>query len=256
MQSETTDIAVVDELNGSATTNHPVTPMEMLGRAIERGVDADTLDKLMALKERFDAAEARKAFDAAMSEAKAKMPVIHKGREVDFVGKNSGLQTNYRFEDMGIIAKTVDPILSEFGLSYRFRTEQHEGGAISVTCIVSHRDGHSEENTLTAGRDETGNKNNLQQVGSTITYLQRYTLKAALGLAASEDTDGARPDEADTISEEQRDEILDRASAIGAGVDKLCRVLRVDAIQFLPQRDYERALEIIKVKELSMSRQG
>ena len=49
-----------------------------------------------------------------------------------------------------------------------------------MTCVVSHRLGHSEENTLTAGRDESGNKNNIQAVGSTITYLQRYTLKAAL----------------------------------------------------------------------------
>ena len=54
-----------------------------------------------------------------------------------------------------------------------------------MTCVLSHRDGHFEETTLTAGRDDSGKKNAIQQVGSTITYLQRYTLKAALGLAAA-----------------------------------------------------------------------
>lgn len=65
---------------------------------------------------------------------------------------------------------------------------------VTVTCIISHRDGHFEENTLSAGRDESGNKNSIQAVGSTLTYLQRMTLKASLGLAASDDDDGASAD--------------------------------------------------------------
>jgi hypothetical protein len=75
-------------------------------------------------------------------------------------------------------------------LSYRFRTETPINGPVIVTCIVSHRDGYSEENSLSAGRDDTGNKNSLQAMGSAITYLQRYALKASLGLAAGIDDDG------------------------------------------------------------------
>jgi hypothetical protein len=43
---------------------------------------------------------------------------------------------------------------------------------------------------LRAGADQSGAKNSIQAIGSTISYLQRYTLKAALGLAAANDDDG------------------------------------------------------------------
>jgi hypothetical protein len=56
-------------------------------------------------------------------------------------------------------------------------------------CIVEHRDGHSEDTSLTAQPDNSGKKNSIQAIGSTITYLQRYLLKLALGIAASKDDD-------------------------------------------------------------------
>lgn len=168
-----------------------VTPMDMLDRAVASGASMETLDKLMALQERWERNQARKAFDEAMASAKAEIPVISKNRHVGFDSKKPGsARTDYRHEDLAEIARTVDPILGKYGLSYRFRTTSNPNEPITVTCIVSHRLGHSEENTLLGPRDDSGNKNSIQQVGSTLTYLQRYTLKAALGLAASEDDDG------------------------------------------------------------------
>ena len=105
-----------------------------------------------------------------------------------------GGETSYQHEDLGEIARVVAPILAKHGLSYRFRTTSEINQPVSVTCIVSHRAGHTEDNTLVAGADNSGKKNVIQAIGSTITYLQRYTLKAALGLAAATDDDGAKAD--------------------------------------------------------------
>lgn len=167
---------------------YALTPMAILNNAVDGGADVATLTQLLTLQERWEKNEARKAFDAAMSDAKANMPKITKGREVDFT--HNGKRTNYRYEDLASIAETINPVLSEHGLSYRFRTESPPNAPISVTCIISHRLGHSEENTLSAPRDEGAGKNSLQAIGSAVTYLQRYTLKAGLGLAASYDDDG------------------------------------------------------------------
>jgi hypothetical protein len=168
-----------------------LTPMDMLDRAITSGAGIEVLTKLMDLQERWDKNQARKAFDDALSAAKIEIPIIIKNRQVGFDAKAPGKSsTNYRHEDLAEIARTVDPILGKYGLSYRFRTTSLPNEPVTVTCIVSHRLGHSEENVLCAGRDETGNKNSIQALGSTLTYLQRYALKAALGLAASNDDDG------------------------------------------------------------------
>lgn len=165
-----------------------LTPMQILSNALDRGADVASLEKLMELQERWQRNEARKAFDVALSAAKNEMPTIRKTNEVDFTtGKG---RTHYKFEDLASIANAVNPILSKFGLSYRYRTSSAPNEPVVVTCVLSHEQGHSEENTLSAGRDDTGNKNSIQAIGSTVTYLQRYTLKAALGLAASQDDDG------------------------------------------------------------------
>lgn len=188
-----------------------ITPMEMLDRAIASGASIEILEKLMGLQERWERNNARRAFEAAMALARAELPIIIKNREVDFSTAKG--RTNYVYEDMASISKAVDPILAKHGLSYRFRTTQ-DGGTVTVVCILSHRDGHSEENALSAARDDSGNKNSIQGVGSTVTYLQRYTLKAGFGLSATKDDDAAATKEEDYDTSQWTDKLL------AAGVDR------------------------------------
>jgi hypothetical protein len=163
--------------------------MDIVRAALQTG-NVELYREAVSLAKEMDAIAARKAFDNAIADAKAEIPTIRKNREVSAPDKNGKTGPKYRFEDLAEIARTIDPILGKHGLSYRFRVASPIGQPITVTCIVSHRAGHSEETTLTAGRDDGPGRNAIQQVGSTITYLQRYTLKAALGLAASQDDDG------------------------------------------------------------------
>lgn len=163
-----------------------VTPMQMLQIAVSKGADLEYLQKLMDLQERWEKNLARKAFDAAISAAKPKIKPILKNREVDFTSQRG--RTNYVYEDFAQVASQVDPVLAEHGLSYRHRSVQN-GKTMTITCVLSHREGHFEETSLSADNDESGNKNSIQAVGSVATYLQRYTLKLALGLAAAKDDD-------------------------------------------------------------------
>lgn len=224
-----------------------MTPMDMLNKAVSQGANIDVLEKLMSLQERWEANQARKAFDEAMASAKADIPVIIKNRTVDFTSSKG--RTHYRHEDLAEVARTVTPILARHGLSYRFRTSSAVNEPVVVTCIVSHRDGHFEENTLTAGRDDSGNKNNIQAVGSTLTYLQRMTLKAALGLAASDDDDGvASAGTPETISENQMAQLVDLAEAVGADKTALCKYLKIPSLASLPAKDFDRAVAALNKK--------
>lgn len=227
-----------------------ITPMTMIDRALASNATPETLERLLALQERWEANQARKAFDEAMAAAKAEIPVILKNRVVDFTGK-TGIRTHYRHEDLGEIARTVDPILAKHGLSYRFRTQSPIGEPVTVTCIVSHRDGHSEENTLVGPRDDSGNKNPIQSVGSTITFLQRYTLKAALGLAAAEDDDGRKSDataEDGPITEDQVKAIQKMADDVGADLARFCAYFKIEAVPDLPRSQFERAMTSLEKK--------
>lgn len=224
-----------------------VTPMEMIDRALTSGAAPETLEKLLALQERWESGQARKAFDEAMAMAKAEIPTIRKNRTVDFTSSKG--RTRYKHEDLAEIAETVSPILSKHGLSYRFRTNAVPNEPITVTCIVTHRLGYSEETTLCGPRDDSGNKNAIQQIGSTLTYLQRMTLKAALGLAAAEDDDGARSEvAASPISREQTSKVLALVEETGTDIAKFCQYLGVEAVPDITTTDLPRALAMLEKK--------
>jgi hypothetical protein len=164
--------------------------MQLLQFAMSQGADIQKLQQLMELQERWEANQARKAFEASMSQAKAEIKPIIKNREVDFQSKREGAgRTNYEYEDYAAVAEHVDPILAKYGLNCRHRPKQ-DGNKLTIICKLAHRDGHFEETELTVTNDESGNKNSIQSIGSAATYLQRYTLKLALGLAAKKDDDG------------------------------------------------------------------
>ena len=222
-----------------------VTPMSMIERAVERGADVAMIEKLMQLEERHRANLGRRSFDQAISNAKAEIPAIRKNRQVDFTtGKG---RTSYKHEDMAEIARTVDPILSKNGLSYRYRTAQ-DGGTVTVTCILSHRDGYCEETTLSSGIDQSGNKNHIQAVGSAATYLQRYTLKMALGLAATEDDDGRAAEAVKVINADQFQTLQGLIEQAEADEAKMLHWLRAEALEELTLKQFDTAVSMLRKK--------
>lgn len=164
-----------------------ITPAAMIQQAIASGSGVEVMERLLALQERHDAFQARKAFDDAMADLRKTLPRITKSREVDFTGK-TGVRTQYRFEDLAEITEALSEPMSNVGLSFRWYTDNVQSG-VKVTCRITHRDGHFEETSLVGPLDASGNKNPIQAIGSAVSYLQRYTLKAAVGIAAAHDDD-------------------------------------------------------------------
>lgn len=160
-----------------------MTPNALLALAIQKDIDLDRLTKLMDLQERWEKNEAKKAYVAAMTAFKKDPPKIIKDMHVEFDTQRG--KTSYNHASLGNVVATLTEVLSSHDLSAHWNTKQ-ENGSVSVTCSITHVSGHSESITLQAPPDNTGSKNSIQQIGSTITYLQRYTLLAICGLATNE----------------------------------------------------------------------
>jgi len=172
-----------------------VTPVDLLRRALDSGADLDRLERLMDLQQRYEENEARKAYVADMAEFKRNPPEIIKDKQVGYTGKDGFV--GYSHASLGNVTTAIVEGLAKHGFSHRWDTEQ-SGANVTVTCVLTHRMGHSERTTLTAAKDDSGKKNNIQQVASAITYLQRYTLLAATGLATKDQDDDATKAELDT----------------------------------------------------------
>ena len=166
----------------------PSKPSDIIQLAVTQGADLEKLEKLMELQERYEANEAKKKYTEAMAAFKANPPEIMKDRHVRY--QTSKGVTEYKHSSLANVTDKINKALSTNGLSAGWSTKQ-DGDNITVTCTITRWEGHSESTSLTAKPDMSGAKNAIQAIGSTISYLERYTVLALTGLATHDmDDDG------------------------------------------------------------------
>ena len=233
----------------TALVQHDNPYMSMALKAMELG-KVDQLDKLLDLQMKWDAEQARKAFVAAMAEFKAEAGgiTIAKSKLVSFTTSKG--TTEYMHAELHDITRALVPVMAKHGLSHRWVLEQ-TGKDIKVTCVMTHRDGHSESVQMTAQADDSGGKNSIQAIASTKTYLERYTLLAATGIATGgeHDDDGrsfGQQAPPERITEEQAKILTDLMAVYVTKPDKFFDWIRsasnchhVQVISDLPANQFQ-----------------
>lgn len=168
-----------------------LTPMDLLQMAVSQNLDVEKLERLMQLQREWKKDQAREAFVEAMNAFKKSPPVIAKNKHVKITPKDpTKYGAEYDHATLDNVCDKITKALSAHGISHRW-TIDDSTQPMKVTCVLTHELGHSEETAMRGNPDETGSKNALQARSSTVTYLERYTLLAATGLATGvPDDDG------------------------------------------------------------------
>jgi ERF superfamily len=218
--------------------------------ATNPSLNLEVFDRLLKARHDEEDRAAKRAYLDAKAKAKGELPPILKTRLVDYAHKDGRGRTKYKYEDLFDITQVVDPILAKHGLSYSHRVTQN-GAKITVTCIFSHADGYSEEFPQEGVEDTSGQKSANQAVTSTITFMQRATLKQALGLAAGRDDDGAGGTSVQIVSE-QANELRQLFEQTGRSVDTMLKLIGVDEIDQMNVDQFMRvraALNLAKAEQ-------
>ena len=218
-------------------------PVESIMQSIGEGADLEKLKGILELQLQWEANEARKAYVVAMTEFKSNPPEIFKDKKVSF-GQG---KTSYSHASLFNVTDKINSELSKHGLSASWTTQQN--GEVSVTCKITHIKGHSEETTLSAGADNSGSKNSIQAIGSTITYLQRYTLLALTGLATHDQDDDGQAIGESYITPEQVHTLMDWILDTGTDTDKFCQYMKTSSIEEIPVSKYAQAISALKQKK-------
>lgn len=227
MKNDTKEIAIQE------------TPHDMIRLAVQSGADLEKLEKLMVLQERWEANEARKAYQKAVSDFKKNPPRVTKDKQ--------NVQYKSMYTTLGNLVNTVNPELSKHGLSASWEISQN--GIITVTCVLTHQQGHSERTSASAPADTSGSKNAIQQIKSTITYLKAVTFESITGLASTDanlDDDGNGAVE--TITKKELNSILDMVADKGVEPDKLLAFLKLDDFENMPKAKYQQAMALLEKK--------
>jgi hypothetical protein len=175
---------VADQPLTSAAEMIPASsPMQLVERAMAAG-NMELVERFMALQERWEAAQAKKAYIVAFSQFKQNMPDVIK----DMLNK----QYDSEYSSLANLVNEVSKVMAKYELHHQWDPVV-SGNVITMKCIVTHSGGHSETVTIPGPPDTTGAKNQLQQIKSAITYLEGATFQAITGVvarAANKDDDG------------------------------------------------------------------
>lgn len=226
-------VMVVREIDNS--------PAGMIRTAVAGKASLEQLEKFITLQERYEANEARKAYHQAMADFKVNPPKIEKDKKVSY------LNVKYNHASLANVTEKISSALSKCGLSASWITTQSDK-LISVTCKITHFRGHSEITMLSAAPDETGSKNSIQAVGSTITYLERYTLLALTGLATYDMDDDGKGATVEYLDTKQINFILDNLTELEAPIKQFLVYMKIESLEKMPKTDYQKALAAIEAK--------
>lgn len=216
--------------------------------ATDPNVDIDKMGRLLAMQERIMSRNAETAFNEALAAMQPELP------EIDQKGRNTNTSKTYaKWED---IHEGITPVLAKYGFALSFKTE-HSEKTVSVTAILRHRDGHSDQTSLPLPVDAGAGRNAVQSVGSSVSYGKRYTACALLNIRSrGEDDDGRKGGgRSNYITETQVLEVeslLGHIKATDAERKRFLSWLKVEAVEEIHTKDYHGAVKFLKNKRDEM----
>lgn len=216
-------------------------------------VDAAKMTGIYDLQERVLARQAEAEFNMAFAELQADLPRIKKSGKVEYPkdktkpdGPKEKAFNFARYED---IDEIIRPIMMRHGFSMSFDSGMRDGGGVTVTGRLLHRGGHARSSTVPLAVDASGGKNNLQGIGSSISYGKRYAVVMLLNLVfEGEDDDGVRGGTV-FIDDAQLQQVQQLAEEVSADPEAFCRFMGVTAYPDIQKKDFAKAINALMAKK-------
>lgn len=235
------------EGRGVVAHSAPPPPDTIMGllflAARDPGFDVAKFEVLAKLQERAEDRQAEIEFNRAL----ARLPSmrVRKNGRVD-LGAGKGSYPFARWED---ITKIIEPMLSAEGFKLTFDSapRQADGGGLIVTGTLLHRDGHSRSASMPLALDSGPGRNNLQAMGSTLSYGKRYCAEMLLNIVREgDDDDGQGANE--LITDEECNELSVGLTETRSDLNAFLAFMGVAAIPDIQKRDLTRARNAIAQK--------
>lgn len=218
--------------------------LSMIRNALESpNTSVEVLRELLAVRREYEADEARKAYHDAFARFKREPLHIYKTAQ-----RSQGPLTGQKYAELADFTRVIAPAMAKHGLSSSWRITIDKADWIEITCTVTHAGGHSESVAMGGPIDTGAGRSAIQARASSVTYLERYTLKMITGLAEQgDDSDAAESNQAAaTLDEEQIAAIEALITEIGIDRFKFLEFCKADSVASIPQYKYRKAIQALE----------
>jgi hypothetical protein len=224
--------------------------------AANPNVDVAKMKELLAMQREIATEQARMAFTEAF--IAMKLPTIRRDGRIEIEGRHGKKGGAMRYATFENINSVIEPILRQHGFAMWFEPDIGEDGKIVMRGHLDHIRGHGKSCAISLPLETSGAKNNVQGVGSSISYGKRYAAIALLNIVShapeDQDLDGNAPP-SEFVTDEQLDQLVKACEVVSAPQDKLVAYLNskrpkghpeLDALARLPASRFQEALDTIK----------
>lgn len=234
--------------------------------AANPAVDVAKMQALLQMQREIVAEEARIAFTEAFVAVQSELPTINKTGKIVVPPKDGKTGHVTPYATFNEINKVTRPILQKHGFALSFSTDAGPDGRLIVRGTLSHIRGFSRETTLALPLETGGSKNNVQGVGSSMSYGKRYAAIALLNLVSDaledRDDDALRAGRTDRktasvvidgeivdevgpakISKQQFDTLVRKIAQSGLASARFCESYKIDKVADLPAALFDEAMK-------------
>ena len=244
-----------DEPGKAVATTDPTGVNALVEMALQmETVNVDALERLIAMRERIEDREARKAYFDALGAFQNECPPILKMDDGLKTGKGASAKTVSWYAKLPRILAIAGPVLRKHGFSWRWDTQVSEQSQ-RVVCELTHVLGHSETSEFTAPVTKVSplTRDHQDNAGA-VTYGMRYSLVLVTGIVTADvDNDGAGPPPG-TVSAEQAMALEATAKEVGANLTRFLDVFGVKTFVEIPEHRHAEAVSLLEQKRAENAR--
>lgn len=234
-----------------ATSSDSVSILGIIAQAAtDPRVDVVKMQALLDMQERVMARQAEADFNAALARMNTDQLRVRKNGTVD-LGPGKGSYKFARWEDMD---RVIRPIMQREGFTLSFDTAPKEGGGIIVTGTLLHSRGHSKSASIPLALDTGAGRNNLQAMGSTLSYGKRYCAEMLLNIVREDEDDDGQRGGALFITLEQAEQIEALLTETKSDRVGFMRYFGIEAITEIRAEQFTAAVNSLNVKKSKMAR--
>lgn len=224
-------------------TKAPATSLaESLMRLIaDPNVGPEKLEMLLKMQAQTIEARAREDFHLAFADLSAELPQVEREGRVQLSrgDKSLGSYKYARWEDMD---RAIRPVLAKFGFGISFSSIVDANGRTVLRGKLMHVGGHFEQAEFPVLSDKGPGRNDLQAIGSGLSYAKRYVAELLLNIVRKGEDDDAIKAMLRKITPDQAETLRKLIAAAKSTPEKFLTVMvtGADRLEDVPERDYGR----------------
>jgi hypothetical protein len=210
-------------------------------------VNTEKLSSIIDVMERLERRDGERAINAAL--AKLNLPHVKKNGKIPLPSGKDGQIREVAFAKWEDVDTVIRPLLMAGGLSLSFTAppRQSDGGGAAMIGRLSHVQGAFREAQISLPLDSGPGRNNLQAMGSTISYGKKYLAFMLLNIVTEGDDDDGQ--NAEAISIERAVEIDLLITQVGADKARFLKFMKVESVPEIRARDYKKAIDMLNAKK-------